>query len=44
MKDATLTRILEARAARVPVAVITRVADGLQGLVSPDSVDAFLPL
>lgn len=33
MKDVTLIRVLEVRAARVPVAVITRAADGLRGLV-----------
>ena len=43
MKDATLTQVLEARAARTPLAVVTRVSDGAQGVVTPDTADALLP-
>ena len=43
MKDATLTQVLEARAARMPLAVVTRVSDGAQGVVTPDTADALLP-
>ena len=43
MKDATLARILEARAARTPVAVVTRVSDGAQGIVTFDGADPSLP-
>ncbi|MCY4430138.1 MAG: XdhC family protein [Rhodospirillales bacterium] len=43
MKDATLTQVLEARAARTPLAVVTRVSDGTQGVVTPDTADALLP-
>jgi len=43
VKDATLTQVLEARAARTPLAVVTRVSDGTQGVVTPDTADALLP-
>ncbi len=43
MKDETLARILEARAARKPLAVATRLEDGLQGTISPDSADPAIP-
>lgn len=43
MKDATLARILEARAARTPLAVVTRVSDGAQGIVTFDGADPSLP-
>ena len=43
MKDATLAQVLEARAARTPLAVVTRVSDGTQGVVTPDTADALLP-
>ncbi len=43
MKDATLARILEARAARTPLAVVTRVSDGAQGIVTLDGADPSLP-
>ena len=43
MRDATLTQVLEARAARTPLAVVTRVDDGAQGVVTPDAADSFLP-
>lgn len=43
MRDTTLAQVLEARAARTPLAVVTRVSDGAQGVVTPDTADAFLP-
>ena len=43
MKDATLAQVLEARAARTPLAVVTRVSDGTQGVVTLDTADPFLP-
>ena len=43
MRDSTLTQVLEARAARTPLAVVTRVSDGTQGVVTPDAADALLP-
>ena len=43
VKDATLARILEARATRTPLAVVTRVSDGAQGVVSLDGADSSLP-
>ncbi|MCE2474534.1 MAG: XdhC family protein [Alphaproteobacteria bacterium] len=43
MKDATLAQVLEARAGRTPLAVVTRVSDGTQGVVTPDTADALLP-
>lgn len=43
MRDATLAQVLEARAARTALAVVTRVSDGTQGVVTPDTADTFLP-
>ena len=43
MRDTTLTQVLEGRAARTPLAVVTRVSDGTQGVVTPDTADALLP-
>lgn len=43
MRDATLAQVLEARAARTALAVVTRVSDGAQGVVTPDTADTFLP-
>lgn len=43
MRDATLARVLEARAARRPLAVATRLRDGAQGTVTPDGTDGDVP-
>ncbi len=43
MNDATLARVLEARAARLPLAVVTQVSDGTQGVVTFDGADSCLP-
>lgn len=43
MRDATLARVLEARAARRPLAVATRLGDGAQGTVTPDGAGAEVP-
>lgn len=43
MRDATLERILAARAAREPLAVATRLGDGAQGTVTPNGADAEVP-
>ncbi len=43
MKDATLARVLAACKARTPIAVVTRVGDGTQGLVTGEGADSCLP-